>query len=75
MDTITTIQNLTKLNGSAQSVMVKLTPKDNRLIAAAPELLSMLKTVYSYVNDPRFTDRAGLGDRIKAVITRATGDA
>ncbi len=42
MDTITTIQDLLKCNGSAQSVTVNLTESTSRLIAAAPVLLDRL---------------------------------
>jgi hypothetical protein len=38
MDTITTIRDLLKLNGSAQHVTVALTPSEIRLIAAAPDM-------------------------------------
>lgn len=43
MDTIKTIADLLKLNGSVQSVTVSLTQNETRLIAAAPELLDACK--------------------------------
>ncbi len=43
MDTITTIQSLLTLNGSARPVMVSLTPDTSRLIASAPDLLEACK--------------------------------
>ncbi len=43
MDTITTIPNLLRSNGSAHPVTVALMPSEARLIAAAPELLSHLE--------------------------------
>jgi len=42
MDTITTTESLLRSNGSAQPVMVALTPSESRLIAAAPCLLEAL---------------------------------
>lgn len=42
MDIITTIQDLSKCNGSALPVMVALTQSEERLIAAAPALLEAL---------------------------------
>src|SRR6267142_1898161 len=42
MDIITTIQSLLKLSGSAQPVMVALTPNELRLIAAAPDMAAEL---------------------------------
>lgn len=45
MDTIKTIQELLKSNGSVQSVMVRLTEKDKNLIASAPELLEIVKMI------------------------------
>lgn len=47
MDTITTIADLMTLNGSAPAVMVKLTEKDKRLIASAPELLAAAKAMWA----------------------------
>jgi len=44
-----------------------------RLIAAAPELLDMLRACSRVFNDPGFTDRAGYGERINAVINKAEG--
>lgn len=44
MDTITTIPSLLTFSGSAQPVMVALTPKDSRLIASAPDLLEACQT-------------------------------
>ena len=53
MDTITTIQNLLKFNGSAQSVMVSLTPNEIRLIAAAPTQFELIERVYVLLADVR----------------------
>jgi hypothetical protein len=44
-----------------------------RLIAAAPELLAMLKSLSAVFNDRNFTDRAGYGPRIDALIAKAEG--
>ena len=68
MDTITTIQNLLKFNGSAQSVMVSLTPNEIRLIAAAPELLAFALRIASAMHaDPLWREQALI------LIARATG--
>lgn len=49
MDTITTIQNLLKSNGSVLPVTVALMPSDLRLIAAAPALLEALEDLLGAV--------------------------
>jgi len=45
-----------------------------RLIAATPELLDMLRACSRVFNDPNFTDRAGYGDLINAIINKAEGN-
>ena len=45
MDTITTIPDLLTFCGSARPVMVALMPSEQRLIAAAPELLEALQSL------------------------------
>ena len=68
MDTITTIQSLIKSNGSAQPVMVALTPNKCRLIAAAPDLLALAEATAAHFID---TD-APLGNQARAAIAKAT---
>lgn len=90
MDTITTIHSLLTFSGSAQPVMVALTPKDSRLIAAASELLDaliwMVENDDTYEGDTPLPDHSGATwneinafwiagvNKARAAIAKATGE-
>ncbi len=66
MDTITTIQNLLKSNGSAQPVTVALMPSETRLIAAAPDMYEAL----DWSNDILNSDDYGIEEKLRLVHNR-----
>lgn len=81
MDTIKTIADLSKLNGSARNVTVSLTPSEQRLIAAAPELLEALRAVVGLSGlgmAKKFQHEMSEAETIEhaiALIAKATGGA
>lgn len=78
MDTITTIQGLLRCNGSAQSVTVALTQSEERLIAAAPDMLTALRGLikHSSHGDPeRDCDECRAVIAARAAIAKALGES
>jgi len=79
MDTITTIQSLLKLNGSAQPVTVSLTESERHLIAAAPDMYEALENILISIATNNWV-KASTGRQIlladaKAAIKKARGES
>lgn len=71
-DIITTIPSLLMCDGSAQPVMVALTPSDRRLIAAAPDLLAAAEQVACHFEEWDVEEHAFIGcEMLRAAIAKA----
>jgi hypothetical protein len=70
MNTVATIQDLLAFNGSSLAVVIALTPSEQRVIEAAPEMLDALR--YLLDNGTPLPTRLA---RCKAVLAKATGEA
>lgn len=76
MDTITTIQSLLMCSGSARPVTVVLTPNEESLIAAAPDMLEALQDAMAIIETPVSQTPKNLLKRvaaIRAAIAKAEG--
>ena len=70
MDTITTIQNLLKLNGSARPVTVNLTESERHLIAAAPDMYEALVIAMEFIENLGMNSEKGT-----AALAKARGES